>query len=84
MHSLGHATAMKPSIVSDPHNWDINRFGASRALTDTDKTNDNAKWHAKNHQAAHFIYDLGKTVLISRRVLRNSGNGKFKDRYLFP
>ena len=72
---------MTPTMVSDPLSYgSTNRFGASRALTDSDESH----WIGKDNEGnAHFIYDLGCVTSLSKLVLHNSRNGDYRDRQAF-
>ena len=75
---------MKPTVVSEV-SWDqegnnAHQFNASRALTNTDKSNTYANWIGKEGQPAYFVYDLGCRAVLTRIDLRNSCNGDIKDR----
>ena len=70
---------MKPTVVSEFNNYDVGRFSATRALTNTDKRG-TANWMGRNRRRAHFVYDLGCKALIKTLVLRNSCNGARRDR----
>ena len=79
---------MKPTVVSDPLNWDSafnwdsvpGQHGANNTFTNTDKPNVTANWMGKNQIPAHFIYSLGCHALISKVAIRNSCNGFNMDR----
>ena len=71
---------MKPTVVSDPLNFDSGRYRAKNTFTNTDKPNLNANWMGKDKRPAHFIYSLGCNALISKIVIRNSCNGFNMDR----
>ena len=73
---------MKPTVVSDPWNWDSNpgRYSAKNTFTNTDKPNVNSNWIGKNKRPAHFVYSLGCKSFISNIVIRNACNGVHKNR----
>ena len=76
---------MKPTLVSDPLNWDSvpGRYSAKNTFTNTDKPNINSNWIGKNKKPAHFVYrlkGLGCKTKISKIVIRNACNGIYKNR----
>ena len=70
---------MEPSVVSDSTNFDINRFSATRALTNMDKSDKYANWVARLETPAYFVYDVGCRTLLTKLDLRNSCNGYQKN-----
>ena len=79
------ACQIEPTLVSenltyDTYPYQLPFFSASQALSNTDKRNRFANWLGTDESPAHFVYDLGCKILVSKLVLRNSCNGDHKDR----